>query len=532
MHFGDGTQWTFTNGAWRDGPENALTVPDELLRQDGPGIQGHHYAFLQGRAYGDLHARFQFRLSAHSDAGLILHAADPSHFYLLHFPNCGQASRAQHFWAALSRMDESGYLRIVKLELVRRVPSTSGLWLDADVYFIGSKLIARIGGTGVFEALDATFRGPGRIGVYLFGEAEIRNLSVKGTEASSTPWNDQPQPATNWFHPCPDTEYGRWQRPGQLVRTPGGDLLLNYTVQEHPYRGTVTSLMTRSTDNGRIWSKPQPVAGLKVREWEGWGVLHIFPDGRLRMLIPGEDSFRLAESEDDGRTWLPPKPVGVAPPPPGMQRLHLGPQAFVNLADGSVVMFGYGGHNSSIPDASIHTWGSHHCQAFACRSTDNGKTWSAWVNVDGARDNAGHPVDGSLDLTEVCGVQIGDGRILALIRPIYSPWMWETWSSDGGASWTSCVRGPFPGYATANMLRTHSGAILVSHRLPGCTIHTSLDDGLNWDQGTLMDSAVWVMGSMLEVEPDIVLYVYWDSFESLMRAQFIRVTPGGLVPVR
>jgi hypothetical protein len=40
------------------------------------------------------------------------------------------------------------------------------------------------------------------------------------------------------------------------------------------------------------------------------------------------------------------------------------------------------------------------------------------------------------------------------------------------------------------------------------------------------------MGSMIEVEPDVVLYVYWDSFESLMRAQFIRVTPDGLEPVR
>lgn len=532
LHFGDGGGWTFINGAWCDGPENALTVPDELLRRDGPGIQGHHYAFLQDKAYDDLHACFQFRLSPHSDAGLVLRASDPSHFYVLHFPNCGQASRAQHFWGALSRMEESGYLRIAKLELVRRVPSTNGLWIDADVYLIGDRLVARIGGTGVFEASDVTFRGPGRIGVYTFGKAEIRHLSVEGVERPSAPWKDQPQPPTNWFHPCPDTEYGQWQRPGQLVRTPGGELLLNYTVQEHPYRGAVTPLMTRSTDHGRTWSKPQPVVGLKAGAWEGWGVLHVFPDGGLRMLLPDEDGFRLAASPDDGRTWWPPEPVAVAPPPPGVPRLHLGPQAFLNLADGSVVMFGYGGHDSTLPAAAIFTWGSHHCQAFACRSTDSGKTWSVWVNVDGTRDSAGHLVDGSFDLTEVCGVQTGDGRILALIRPIYSPWMWETWSSDGGATWTPCVRGPFPGYATANMVRTSSGALLVSHRLPGCTIHTSPDDGRTWDPGTLMDSAVWVMGSMLEVEPDVVLYVYWDSFESLMRAQFIRVTPGGLMPVR
>ena len=531
LRIGDGKRWMFINGAWCDGPENALAVPDGMVRQDGPGMQGHHYAFLRDRVYGDVHARFQFRLTSHSDAGIILRAADASHFYLLHFPNCGQGSRAQHFWAALSRMDETGYLKTVKLEMVRRVPSTNRLWLDADVHLIGDRLIARIGGTGVFEVSDTAFRGPGRVGAFLFGDAEIRDLSIDGEGGPSAPWNDRIRPRTNWFHPHPDTEYGLWQRPGQLVRTPGGDLLLNYNVQEYPYQGKVTPLMTRSTGDGRIWSRPQPVEGLKGEEWQGWGIVHIFPDGVLRMMISGEDGFQLAETTDDGHTWSPPVPIQVAPPPPGMKRIHIGPQAFVNLEDGSMVMLGYGGHDSSLAAAAIFTWGSHHCQAFACRSEDNGRTWSEWVNVDGTRDQNGDLVDGSFDLTEVCGVQTGDGHILALIRPIYSPWMWETWSSDGGASWTPCVRGPFPGYATPNMLRTASGAILVAHRLPGCTIHTSLDDGLTWDHGTLIDSAIWVMGGMIEVAPDVVLYVYYDSFESLMRAQFIRVTPGGLVPV-
>ena len=40
------------------------------------------------------------------------------------------------------------------------------------------------------------------------------------------------------------------------------------------------------------------------------------------------------------------------------------------------------------------------------------------------------------------------------------------------------------------------------------------------------------MGSMVEVEPNVVFYAYWDSFKSLARAQIIRVTPSGLEPVR
>ncbi len=532
LKIGDGSSWMFVNGAWHDGPENSFIVPDSILRQDGAGIQGHHYAFLRDRVYDELHISFQFRLSFHSDVGIILRAADPGHFYVLHFPDCAQASRAQQFWAAFSRMDDSGYFRILKMEMVRRISSTNQLWHDAEVHITGNKLIVRIGRSGVFEASDAAFRGPGRIGFYLFGGGEISNVSVEGAELPATTWNEEELPPTNWFHPCPDTEYGKWQRPGQVVQTSSGDLLLNYTVQERAYQGKVTPLMARSSDNGKTWSKPQPVAGLKAGDWEGWGTIHIFPDGRLRMMTYDENSYRLAESNDDGHTWSPPEPVVVASPPPGVKRLHLGPQAFLNLTDGSVVMFGYGRHDSGGLDLLVYNWGSNHCQAFACRSTDSGKTWTPWVNVDGTLDNQGHPVNGSLDLTEVCSVQTSDGRILALIRPIYSPWMWETWSSDGGATWTPCMRGPFPGYATPNMLKTSSGAILVAHRLPGCTIHTSLDDGRTWDNGTLIDSAIWVMGSMIEVEPDVVLYIYWDSFESLMRAQFIRVTADGLLPIR
>jgi len=108
--------------------------------------------------------------------------------------------------------------------------------------------------------------------------------------------------------------------------------------------------------------------------------------------------------------------------------------------------------------------------------------------------------------------------------------MWECWSDDGGRTWGPAVRGPFPGYACPNMIRTRSGALLVAHRLPGLTINCSRDGGENWDAGTMIDSGIWAMGAMAEVAPDLVLYVYWDAFESLMRAQLLRVTRTKLAP--
>jgi hypothetical protein len=211
----------------------------------------------------------------------------------------------------------------------------------------------------------------------------------------------------------------------------------------------------------------------------------------------------------------------------------------LNLADGAVLLFGYG-PAENLPGSSVFQWGARNSQAFAARSMDNGRTWSDWVNLDdpGVGPN-GQPVrpgersaGGSMDFTEVCAAQTGAGRVLAFIRPIYSPWMWQASSHDGGKSWETAAFGSFPGYATANMLRTKAGAILVSHRLPGLTINTSLDDGRTFDQGTMIDSSIWAMGSMLEVEPDVVLYVYYDSFLSLMRAQRFRVTKNGIAPLR
>ncbi len=52
------------------------------------------------------------------------------------------------------------------------------------------------------------------------------------------------------------------------------------------------------------------------------------------------------------------------------------------------------------------------------------------------------------------------------------------------------------------------------------------------EDGTIIDGGLWCMGTMREVEPDVVLYIYWDSFNSHMRAQFIRVRSDRLEPVR
>jgi hypothetical protein len=533
---GNGNDWHCMNGDWVDGDDGALAVPADLLHVDGDNMQALHFAFNRKLCYQDCTVKFQFKLTGHTDTGIILRARDESHFYLLHFPNCGQASRGQHFWAALSKMDDSGYLRRVKLEQIKRVPSTNGTWLNAEITMIGQRTIVRIGDYGRFEVEDSTYTGPGHLGVYLSAAANIRNVTVQGTPAPMTVWNDSVKQPVNWVKPLP-TDQKVWQQPLELRKFDDGELLMLVNIQsDRAQDETARALphLSWSSDNGRTWSKPEPLDIGEIKSSWAAARIHITPKGRLIGLTPGTDHKLVSESTDRGRTW---KSIGKTNlhigPPRETPTQDLPPQGLLNLADGGILAFLLKGVDLGTNKHNIWTWGSHHCQAFSMRSDDDGATWSEAVNIDTPGfDPEGNQLDGNLDLTEPSAVQLGNGRIMTFIRPIYSSTMWETWSDDGGKTWGPCVRGPFPGYAAPGMVRTASGALVIAHRMPCLTVHCSLDDGLTWDQGTMIDSGLWAMGAMIEVEPDVVLYAYWDTYESLARTQRMQVTPTGLVPVR
>ena len=532
-------RWHFVNGDWHDFDKGALGVAKDNVRGDGDNIQGHHYAFARHLCFQDVRVRFDFRVGGHTDAGIVLRANDESDFYLLHFPGCAQSTRGQHFFAALSRMDHSGYLRCIKLEMVRRVLSHPIDWMTAELVLQRGRVSVNIGDHGFFEAEHADLFGPGCIGLHMStispeNNAVLRNVVVQGEPANEV-WNEQVRQPTNWFKPLSRDDQV-WQMPQDLIDLPDGQLLLTYNVQsvaDASGKAKATLFLTRSSDRGRSWS--DPVELRLVDKAEAWQPprLHITPAGRLIAFAKQDDSFFIAESTDAAQTWSDPTPVNVpATVKDGKVGSNIGPQAFVNVDDGAMVLFGYGMVRDE-GSKTIYTWGGQHFQAFSCRSTDDGRTWSEPVNVDNrGLDTDGEQIDGNMDLTEVCAVQMANGNIMGLIRPIYSSWMWETWSKDGGVTWGPCVRGPFPGYATPNMLRTQSGAVLVAHRQPTMTINCSRDDGHTWDQGTIIDGGLWCMGAMREVEPNVVLYVYWDSFESHMRAQLFRVLSDRLEPVR
>ncbi|MCK4325012.1 MAG: hypothetical protein KAW89_10805, partial [Armatimonadetes bacterium] len=102
--------WSLVGGAWEEDEEGLVTPPAE------PNVD--LLAFYVGRMYSEVEAEFDFRWNSyHCGAGFVVRAQDPSHYYLVHFPCCGQVTRAEHFWAAISKVDDSGWVEVLKMEM-------------------------------------------------------------------------------------------------------------------------------------------------------------------------------------------------------------------------------------------------------------------------------------------------------------------------------------------------------------------------------------------------------------------------------
>jgi hypothetical protein len=219
LRIGDGRAWTFVNSTWRD---TAGGIVGER-KSDGDGLQGLCLAFYKATAFADIEATFSVQLpTAHADIGLIVRAQDPTRYYLIHFPQGGQSYRAQNFWAALSVADGSGYLRILRLELVRRVASSPfGLVHQVRVKVTGDRFQVWLNGHTALDVCDTTYQA-GRVGLTGFNAFAHGTVAVAGTEAQVGAWDERLPQVKNWFVPFPDS--GTQQRKVSVTRAPNGDV--------------------------------------------------------------------------------------------------------------------------------------------------------------------------------------------------------------------------------------------------------------------------------------------------------------------
>ncbi|MCK4323077.1 MAG: DUF1080 domain-containing protein, partial [Armatimonadetes bacterium] len=325
--------WSYIGGEWE---ENG--VHGEGIINAPPAVQvADRLAFYVGRMYSEVEAEFEFRWHVPTcGIGFVVRAQDPSHYYLVHFPSCAQVGRAAHFWAAISKVDDSGWVEVLKMEMVHGVATELGIWHKARVVVQGNEIRLWVDGRPFPVVRDDTYKS-GYVGLeswtYAGQGGTFRNVRIRGQEVAAQPWDEALQPPQNWFHPYPLGE--AQQSPSSITRAPNGDLLMPLSPVG----------LLRSLDNGRTW------APLEAEGWPG-GWIHTMRDGRLITLYGGDDIF-MAESTDNGKTWLEPVKAERAPftPPDNAPKMTLeGAGGFLELNDGTLLGF----HISSVaPDGGL-----------------------------------------------------------------------------------------------------------------------------------------------------------------------------------
>ena len=498
----------------------------------------HSRAFYTAEEFTDFTAEFEFNASyretGSGGAGLILRAKDVNHFYMVYFPWVGQQLRAKCFWTYVLKAEGDGYLRSIKTAWVPGVPSETERWYKVRVGVKGTTIDVCVDGRRAISVeTDGQYKS-GAVGLLGYGMYYFRNIQIEGSKRPLKNWApDQKIPLHHFtvgLEGCDGT-------PSAFV-APNGDVIVALGKQ-----------LVRSKDKGRTWLEPETLPE-KFGTLIDKDTMLSTSDGRMIVQIWRDctatkkpmPEILISESTDNGYTWSDPVQSQISDgwleyPPKRIDTYG----KLIETDDGTLLRFmlGDGEVGEESRFTNVFTWGAGRCKAYAIRSTDGGKSWSAPIEIDQPRSwKASEPthhlergkIPGSLDFTEPSGVAIGN-TVTALIRPIYSSTMWQCWSYDAGKTWDAASRTTFPGYAQA-MLRLKSGAILCAHRYPHHAINISYDDGLNWDEGTIIDYPIGANGCMVEVEPDVVLCAFPNFLPSWpLLVHLFRVTPEGIQPI-
>jgi 3-keto-disaccharide hydrolase/BNR repeat protein len=518
LKISDGSDWHMLGGPWKDTEDN-LIIPNNVRNL-------HSRAFYTPCSFTDFTAEFEFngsyRETGTGTAGLILRATDANHFYMVNFPWGGQQLRAKHFWAEARKVDGDAYQRGLKVVWVPGVPSETDRWYKVRVEATGPTIRVWVDGRLALSVTDDSFKS-GAVGLEGYGWYRFRNVKISGKRTPLEGWDRTQEIPVHHFTVGLDSQ----NMPSGCV-APNGDVLL-----------AAGNKLVRSKDKGRTWGEPETLPEKLGSVTDYGNTMFCTSKGRLIVQMwQGRNEERkvpeilISDSEDNGVTWSDPVPSEVASGWPEIPTSCSTYGPLLETPDGVLLRFLLGGAKEGSKFTNVVTWGSIHCKAYCIRSTDGGKTWSAAIELD-RPSWSGVPrgdIPGSLDFTEPTGVAIGN-KVTVLIRPVYSPYMWQCWSHDGGVTWDAASRATFPGYAQS-MIRTTSGAIVCAHRYPQYCVNISRDDGLHWDAGTIIDYPVWAMGCLVEVEPDVLLstYMNYDRGKPLL-AQLFRVTPEGISPI-
>lgn len=531
LAIGDGSGWSFMNGEWANGAAGELMPPD--------GTKVEYLAVRTDEAWADFDTRFRFKMrAAGCGARLLFRLQDARRFYALDIPWCGQQTRARHFWAGFIIAEGTSLQRYLNFDLVPGLCAVRDRWYEARVQATGSRLRAWIDGILVADVEDTTYAS-GRLGfggiVSPYPETpHFREAEVDGEVVAAPDWPGLEAPRPHWITPCPEADPKAYQSYANMIQSKSGEVTLYLTFGDPNHGEIRRAVFIRSPDGGRTWAAPEP-ATLQ----QGLGANFIRRDGTWVCIFHKEGNderpFYTYESDDDGRSWSAPQPMDSQGERPEGWELR-GPIRPVRLHDGSLVLHVISLYAGAPRTASVQV---PPATAFALRSEDDGRTWSAPVRCDTQNMAPGEPISPNSPSHALAGftseldvAEARDNVLIGIARPYRDIFMWQIQSNDGGRNWEPAAIGHFPGYCPS-LTSTVSGALVATTRFPYFAARLSRDGGRTWELPVIVDYAPWANQQAIEVEPDVVLVTYMGDImepgKADSRIARLRVTEQGLL---
>ena len=243
---------------------------------------------------------------------------------------------------------------------------------------------------------------------------------------------------------------------GTWVRI-GAEVLRDEALREHLEREGLGHLYKPGGWMGYRLYRAEKRAELEALGWQ--------VDDAFEGIVAHYPGIVAWTSTDDGETWTS-RPIEKAPRGAHIVGWNVGTP--VVLANGTILGAIYGRVNREDPSSRV----------WASRSTDGGQTWD-FITVF-------HDPTGDASFNEADLVLMPSGRILAMARPQVTAKhnMFQSYSDDGGLSWSAPEQVPFWGFPP-NLLLLDSGAVMVTyaHRRHPCGVRAciSYDEGRTWD---------------------------------------------------
>ena len=293
-----------------------------------------------------------------------------------------------------------------------------------------------------------------------------------------------------------------WEIPRKDVRQTrpylydvGGGLLL-MSVAQGPDAFYEPYGLLKSTDAGRTWS---PIPGLDKLDTTPLPVLRR-PDGSILAMsrwtwLEADGSIRgktvrlnenaTAFTMEDNRIVLPKEFSNETKSDQIICERHIW-----NDADGGATMVVWSRKGAKLPDGRANTVRMSHL----VKSTDNGRTWNHTATIG----PGGEPAV----------VRLGGEEMTAVIRGDRDSRMRQTFSHDGGRTWSAPVTLEV-GKVLPDLVLMSNGILACSYGRPASCIMFSLDGGKTWpSHHVISDRVGFNYTSIREISPGRLLYIH------------------------